>query len=361
MDPFPSDATTDVCRHDLHDSPQTNHIKEGWSVFPGSETPTYCTGFTWTDGDTELLGNIMYDVSFKNTIEKGYHSSVPGTPMCGCVEHMPVVEEASCRTATKVGDITYTFTFDGADVSASNSAEITYSDCTDSTTGAVISLAAQFKANQATKDDEAKIDEHLVGSGNCDDELVEYLNEEQFLHQGQHATKYVTPDPAQWSDLVVGEGIYFLPPSINPEEADTHFRGLIDAGCKNDDDTDRPCIVRRVCTTCTSEVHRDIYYKRISPIPSFGDETNGGVYLLDMFMNQWYSEPANVLNTDFELYSTYEDALAGTNKWQFCNYNDQGIGFPRDCGPKSAVWGQWNSYTRGGGHANHHGFYVEKA
>ena len=26
------DATTDVCRHDLHDSPQSNHIKEGWYV-----------------------------------------------------------------------------------------------------------------------------------------------------------------------------------------------------------------------------------------------------------------------------------------------------------------------------------------
>ena len=32
----------------------------------------------------------------------------------------------------------------------------------------------------------------------------------------------------------------------------------------------------------------------------------------------------------------------------YCNYNDNGIGFPRDCGKNGGVGGQWNSKTRGG-------------
>ncbi|SVD51751.1 uncharacterized protein METZ01_LOCUS404605, partial [marine metagenome] len=56
----------------------------------------------------------------------------------------------------------------------------------------------------------------------------------------------------------------------------------------------------------------------------------------------------NNLHTDFELYSTMEDLEAETNKWSSCNYNDPGIGFPRDCGPNGVVGGQWNSLYRGG-------------
>mgnify|MGYP007000279869 len=46
--------------------------------------------------------------------------------------------------------------------------------------------------------------------------------------------------------------------------------------------------------------------------------------------------------------STYEDALAGTNAWSFCNYDDVGVGFPRDCGREENKGGQWNSLRQGG-------------
>jgi len=355
------DVTTDVCRHDLHDSPESNHIKEGWSVFPGSESATHCVGFTWTDGAEELIGNMMYDVSLRNTINKGYREGVPGSPMCGCVEHMPVVEEASCRTATKTNEITYTFNFDieSNDVSASNAVEIEYSDCANA------DLATQYKANNPS--DPEAIGAHLVGADGCADDLEDYLNEEQFLHQGQHSTKYIVPDSSKWSDLVVGEGIHFQPPIIDPIESDTAFRALVNAACQEDDGTttgtttDRFCIIRRVCPSCRSESHRDIYYKRKTALPPMGtNSTAGEVYLLDMFMNKWKSYMNNMADGDFELYSTYADALAGTNAWTHCNYDYNGIGFPRDCGPYGYVGNEWNSYTGyHHGYANHHGFYVE--
>ena len=111
-------------------------------------------------------------------------------------------------------------------------------------------------------------------------------------------------------------------------------------------------IVRRICPSCTGS-HKDIYYRRLTtPIPeSFN--------LLDTLMNNWF-DTDNVLNVDFSLHSTYSDALAGTNGWTFCNYNDSTVGFPRDCGPNGYVANQWNSYTRDGGSANHHAFLLPR-
>ncbi|EED87460.1 predicted protein [Thalassiosira pseudonana CCMP1335] len=347
------DSTTDVCRHDLLNSPKANHIKDGWSVFPNAETSTHCVGFTWEDGaDSDLFkGNALYDISLRNTANKGYIKSIPGAPLCGCIEQMPIVEKADCRTATG-GDITFTFTHDAetGEVTASNVVDVTYADCAEA------DLAAHIKATHPTFAD--AIDMHLVGDGGCAADLTTYLNDEQFLVAGTHATKYKSITEADGWKFVAGEGIRFLPPKIDAEAADAEFRALINAGCKDDGDVDRPCLIRRFCDSCSSETHRDIYYKRLTPIPEFG-EAEGQVYFLDLFLNNWNSQPANVLNTDFELYSTYEDAIAGTNGWKKCNYNDAGVGFPRDCGPEWNIGSQWNSYIRDGASANNHGFYVE--
>jgi hypothetical protein len=347
------DSTTDVCRHDLGNSPTSNHIKDGWSIMPGSETATHCVGFSWKEGEASdfFKGNALYDVSLRTTVNKGYYKSIPGAPLCGCIEQMPTVETADCRTATG-GDVTYTFEYDAetGKVSGSNSVEITYADCDEA------DLAAHFKA--IYPEDAAAIDAHFVGDGGCADDIESYLNEEKFIIPQQHSSKYLSINEDSGWKFVAGEGIRFLPPKYNKDAADEEFRSLIAAGCTNADGTVRDCIIRRFCDSCWHESHRDIYYKRITPIPDAGSE-EGQVYFLDLFLNNWFNSPANNLNTDFELYSTYEDALAGTNKWQFCNYNDPGIGFPRDCGEKWRTNNQWNSYIRHGGDANHHGFYVE--
>mmetsp|Transcript_32535 Transcript_32535/g.69289 ORF Transcript_32535/g.69289 Transcript_32535/m.69289 type:complete len:537 (+) Transcript_32535:256-1866(+) len=353
------DDTTDVCHHELELSRESNFIEEGWSVFPGSETATHCVGFTWTDGDDELIGNMMYDISLRNTANKGYLKSVPGSPMCGCVEHMPVVEEAACRTAAKVGEATYTFTYEAAlgedALSASNAATITYSDC------AMADLKAQYVANGG---DEALMNEHLVGAGGCAGEVEDYLNEEHFVRAGT-SDRYYTPDEAKWSELVVGEGVHFLPPDLDGAVADAKFRALVEGGCVDETTGDpRYCMVRRTCQSCDSLPHRDIYYQRLSPLPS--PETFN---LLKMFTDEWVKKMpgtdgavVNDMNAgDFKLYSSYDDALAGDNAWTYCDYgNWDNLGFPRDCGPTGYVGNNWNSYKRSGGHANHHGFYVEK-
>jgi len=57
-----------------------------------------------------------------------------------------------------------------------------------------------------------------------------------------------------------------------------------------------------------------------------------------LFTYLW-AKADNAFHTDFDIYPSLEDARAGTNPWQFCNFSDEpqpnhfNVGFPRDCGP----------------------------
>ena len=96
-------------------------------------------------------------------------------------------------------------------------------------------------------------------------------------------------------------------------------------------------IIRRECFGCPAS-HRDIYYRRTSAIGSFDAYTN--------MLVTWGSKD-NVLGKDFQLYSSLGDAQTGMNPWQYCNYDDPGIGFPRDYGPNGTVYSTWNSFKGG--------------
>ena len=61
------------------------------------------------------------------------------------------------------------------------------------------------------------------------------------------------------------------------------------------------------------------------------------------FLYSWTSSN-NVLGSDFNLYSSFTEAIFEVNEWQFCNYDDNRVGFPRDCAPISHEGGQWNAW-----------------
>ena len=79
--------------------------------------------------------------------------------------------------------------------------------------------------------------------------------------------------------------------------------------------------IRRLCKDC-ADTHKDIIYKRLSPLPEYFD-------LKDLFLENWFDDD-NKLGVDFNLFSTFDDAKSDINAWTACNYNDPGIGFPRD-------------------------------
>ena len=76
-----------------------------------------------------------------------------------------------------------------------------------------------------------------------------------------------------------------------------------------------------------------------------------GVDMHKLFHVNWFNERygvKNKFNTDFKLYSTLEDAVNDSDPWDFCNFNDPGVGAFRDCGPSGGIGGQWQSTYRGG-------------
>jgi len=112
-------------------------------------------------------------------------------------------------------------------------------------------------------------------------------------------------------------------------------------------------ILHRKCRDCVSS-HQDIYYRRFDGVGGLPSNLD----LLDTVKNNWFDSPNNTFNVDFKLYSSYDDALNDINAWTFCNFDDPGVGFPRDCGPTGEVTSQWNSFVNWGGQLNV-GFYVD--
>ena len=92
--------------------------------------------------------------------------------------------------------------------------------------------------------------------------------------------------------------------------------------------------------------YNNIIYKRLTPI---GDWDFFRLLHFDWFSNKPIGgKPiTNQMYIDFVLYDNILDAKADVNAWKFCNYDDPGVGFPRDCGKQKAVGGKWISYYPG--------------
>jgi len=103
-------------------------------------------------------------------------------------------------------------------------------------------------------------------------------------------------------------------------------------------------IVHRECADCAAS-HKNIYYLRVTDVPS-------ELSAYDVFLENWFDRYNNKLNVDFRLYSSLPDLRNDRNRWNACNFNDAGVGFPRDCGPTGQIGHQWNSILRDGGQAN---------
>ena len=99
-------------------------------------------------------------------------------------------------------------------------------------------------------------------------------------------------------------------------------------------------------TSAQAYPYNNIIYKRLTPI---GDWDFFRLLHFDWFSNKPIDgKPiTNQMNIDFILYDNISDAKADVNAWEFCNYDDPGVGFPRDCGKQKAVGGKWISYYPG--------------
>jgi hypothetical protein len=79
-----------------------------------------------------------------------------------------------------------------------------------------------------------------------------------------------------------------------------------------------PFYIKLFCFECADDSRKPVIYKRITPVPPDVD-------LRTFFLSRWSELDAdgnfvNQFNADFELYSSYENAETGENKWDYCSF-----------------------------------------
>eukprot|EP01038_Epipyxis_sp_PR26KG_P012241 gene12241-16406_t len=104
-------------------------------------------------------------------------------------------------------------------------------------------------------------------------------------------------------------------------------------------------VIARYCYDCEPS-HQIIYYRRLSPMPAeFSIYSN--------ILTTWTSTN-NILNVDFVMYNSLGDLYQHKNNWKKCDYDNYGVGFPRDCGRDTLVKHQWNSLTNSKSRKNYY-------
>ena len=88
-----------------------------------------------------------------------------------------------------------------------------------------------------------------------------------------------------------------------------------------------PRVFARVCDEGSKCKYSTLFYKRMN-----AKEFNPYRLLL----NRW-SQEHNRFHEDFEIYKSYDDMMRGQNAFQYCNWDFDGIGFPRNCGLTSST------------------------
>jgi len=174
--------------------------------------------------------------------------NIPGSPMCGCVEHMPVVTRSDC-TQTNVQEY-YTFVKNPTSsgyTSAIDKISLQFQSCqgTNNRNNDLEAFVEQLVYDGKLSTDEQEIFKgQVVGNHNCPTATDELLASSGF-QRGYNI------DETKWT-FIVGEGF--------PDEAPLLDGRILKEMIEVQDIS----IVRRVCPSCRI-THRNIYYRRLTP------------------------------------------------------------------------------------------------
>merc|ERR1712157_431536 len=247
--------------------------------------------------------------------DNGYTRSVPHAPMCACVEQMPVVSNADCRDISK---ISHSFFLTSVEESGSrsivyNGPRIQFGDCDGK------DLATHYESVHS------KISTNPV-KGGCADVESRFL-----LGKG-----YAKQQDVKWIQ-VAGKGAHSDPTfSLQVHDGQTSHSSMTREEFKELWEKSTKVLLRR-CDTC-NPLHRQIYYKRHDE-----GELPSNVDILHDFKEHWTAYENNVWQEDFDLYSSYSNAIKDKHAWKAVDMNSTaGIGCCGNSGPISASENQWN-------------------
>jgi len=312
----------------------------GFTGFPGddnnnsndAEGPIHCHGFAWAEDDNDYTArykanNLFYVSMYDHMYQRGYVRNVPGAPMCACVEQMPRVSRSDCTQIDVVEQ--YTLLYDGSKFHGSlDSIEVTFNACRgiDNRNNDLWAYMGRlYGEGKVTAKQWAQLGNTVVENNNCDMAINFHLaTKHNFVIGYRHDTNTWARAASKGALTEIGESQY----------GKEGFKASWNLGGKN--------ILMRKCQDCARS-HQTIFYKRKTPVPAdnFGfvpaDLSQYTLSDLLMIVSNYRdssnrSLPGHVYGTDFEIYSTLSDALAGTNEWKCTSYKYT-VGFPGDCAP----------------------------
>lgn len=180
----PVENNSDVCYVDMKASKRTAHVKDGWSIYGDDTQALYCEGFAWgKDGGSHssaLRGNALFKVGFAdNLFTNGNVEQIPGAPLCGCMDRMPVVTKAACTEVSAPGsavNVSFDSTLGLFDATLTLG-DIVYNDCED--------LNSHYKTVNGVSDaDAAYMDTRIVGDSGCSGAISSFLSKKGLAKTG---------------------------------------------------------------------------------------------------------------------------------------------------------------------------------
>ena len=185
VDKDPAD-NTDICYVDLENGAASSHVAGGFAIFPGdTEGDSHCHGMAWgddlTDTDARYRGNSLFYISmYDHLSQRGYVREVPGAPMCGCIDQMPVVTRADCTEMNINESYQVTLKDNGRMFAEITGTTIEFNACRDAdgnAGGNDLENYLRYLNNEGIYTiDEATIRKYLVGSTECPAAIETFLN-----------------------------------------------------------------------------------------------------------------------------------------------------------------------------------------
>lgn len=171
--PTNGQGSTKMCAHDMTLSAKSNHIKmKSYTIYDTQPSDdTYCTGFAWeedTFSDAVKYNTLFHMAMQTNLFTNKFVRNIPGAPMCGCAEQMPIIEKAACTKAIEGYKI---------DTSTGKiSVDISWDDnCGD--------LKNHYNSLSGRTDTENFfMDSLLVGEGKCVQAADSFMNDRMLVH-----------------------------------------------------------------------------------------------------------------------------------------------------------------------------------
>jgi len=196
-----------------------------------------------------------------------------------------------------------------------SSADLTFNDCG----------GADLATHYETVHPDKSISNYI--NGDCAAPTTSFLSEKANLYKD---------DSVNWVK-VAGKGSFAEPD--NPKHVEQFHGSTLTSYSREDFEAlwaNSNQILLRICKNC-AHTHQFVYLKRHDT-----DGLPSNVDLLNDVKSNWFQYENNYVHEDFDLYSTYDDAIQGKYAWQKINSDYGGFGFARDSGPYVFVYNQWN-------------------